>query len=157
HCGAILEGAGMPNLPVGMVAGDDVLESVREWISRGIDLSHLETGEPISSVVNRLVAANVYFGARPITQALAGGARIVLTGRVADASLTLGPAIARFGWAFDDWAALAGASVAGHLIECGAQATGGLWRRWDQVTDPASIGYPIAEIEPDGSCVIAKP
>jgi hypothetical protein len=157
RCGAILLGAGMPELPLGMVAGDDVRERVPEWTSQGIDLSHLETGEPISSVVNRLVAANVYFGARLITQALAGGARIVLTGRVADASLTLGPAIARFGWAFDDWAALAGASVAGHLIECGAQATGGLWHRWDQVADPASIGYPIAEIAPDGSCVIAKP
>ena len=124
-----------------------------DWMEQGIDLSHLETGEPISTVANRLVAANVYFGARPIAQALAGGARIVLTGRVADASLTLGPAVARFGWKWDDWPALAGASVAGHLIECGAQATGGLWHRWDQLADPAGIGYPIAEIEPDGSCV----
>jgi hypothetical protein len=157
RCGEILEAAAMPGTPLGMVAGDDVLDRVPAWVSEGIELSHLETGEPISSVVNRLVAANVYFGARPIAQALFGGARIVLTGRVADASLTLGPAIARFGWALDDWPALAGASVAGHLIECGAQATGGLWHRWDQVTDPACIGYPIAEVEPDGSCVIAKP
>jgi Acyclic terpene utilisation family protein AtuA len=157
RCSEILEAAAMPEMPIGMVSGDDVLDRVPQWMEQGIDLSHLETGEPISTVVNRLVAANVYFGARPIADALAGGARIVLTGRVADASLTLGPAVFRFGWKWDDWPALAGASVAGHLIECGAQATGGLWHRWDQLADPAGIGYPIAEIEPSGSCVIAKP
>ncbi len=156
RCGAILEAGALGDLPIGMVAGDDVLDRVPRWIDEGIDLSHLETGEAISSVVGRLVAANVYFGARPIAQALAGGARVVLSGRVADASLTLGPAAERFGWRWDDYTALAGASVAGHLIECGAQATGGLWHRWDEVEDPASIGYPIAVIEADGSCSITK-
>jgi hypothetical protein len=157
RCGGILEAAGMGAIPVGMVTGDDVLGQVPGWIEQGIDLSHLETGDAISSVADRLVAANAYFGARPIAQALEGGARIVLTGRVADASLTLGPAVNHFGWKWDDWPRLAGASAAGHLIECGAQATGGLWHRWDQLDDPAGIGYPIAEIEADGSCVIAKP
>jgi hypothetical protein len=157
RCGEILLEAGMPELPIGMVSGDDALDRVPNWVEQGIDLAHLETGESISTVASRLVAANVYFGARPIADALAGGARIVVTGRVADASLTLGPAVARFGWKWDDWAALAGASVAGHLIECGAQATGGLWHQWDQLGDPAGIGYPIAEIDSDGSCVIAKP
>ncbi len=79
-----------------------------------------------------------------------------MTGRVADASLTLGPAVAHHGWQWDDWDCLAGASAAGHLIECGAQATGGLWHRWDQLADPAGIGYPIAEIEADGCCAIGK-
>jgi hypothetical protein len=157
RCGQILEAAGMPEMPLGMVSGDDVLDRVPEWIDQGIDLSHLETRDAISTVKNRLVAANVYFGARGIAEALDGGARIVLTGRVADASLTLGPAITHFGWRWDDWNSLAGASAAGHLIECGAQATGGLWHRWDQLVDPAGIGYPIAEIESDGSCAIAKP
>ena len=157
RCGAILEAAGMPEIPLGMVSGDDVLERVPRWIAEGIDLSHLETGDPISSVSDRLVAANVYFGARGIVEALAGGARIVLTGRVADASLTLGPAVAHHGWRWDDWNSLAGASAAGHLIECGAQATGGLWHRWEQLADPAGIGYPIAEIGADGSCAITKP
>ncbi len=157
RCGGLLEAAGLGAMPLGMVTGDDVLERVPRWIELGIDLSHLETGDPIASVADRLVAANVYFGARPIAVALEGGSRIVLTGRVADASLTLGPAAAHFGWKWDDWAALAGASAAGHLIECGAQATGGLWRHWDQVVDPAGIGYPIAEIESGGSCVITKP
>ena len=157
RCGLILEAAGMPAMPIGMVAGDDVLDRVPRWIEQGMDLAHLETGKAISTVATRLVAANVYFGARPIAQALAGGARVVLTGRVADASLTLAPAAHRFGWRWDDWAALAGASVAGHLIECGAQATGGLWHRWDDLADPAGIGYPIAEIEQGGACVITKP
>ena len=81
----------------------------------------------------------------------------MLTGRVADASLTLGPAAAHHGWAWDDWDRLAGASAAGHLIECGAQATGGFWHGWDQLPDLAGIGYPIAEIAADGSAVITKP
>jgi hypothetical protein len=88
---------------------------------------------------------------------MCGGARIVLTGRVADASLTLGPAVARHDWAWDDWDRLAGASAAGHLIECGAQVTGGLWHQWDQLPDLAGIGYPIAEVAADGSSVITKP
>ena len=85
------------------------------------------------------------------------GARIVVTGRVADASLTLGPAVAHFGWEFDEWPRLAGASTAGHLIECGAQATGGLWSGWAEMPDLAGIGYPIAEIAEDGSFAITKP
>ena len=157
RCGGILEAAGMAAMPLGMVTGDDVLGRVPGWIEQGIDLSHLETGDAITSVADRLVAANVYFGARPIARALEGSSRIVVTGRVADASLTLGPAVAHFGWKWDDWSRLAGASVAGHLIECGAQATGGLWHRWDQLADPAGIGYPIAEIEEGGGCVITKP
>jgi hypothetical protein len=117
----------------------------------------METGAPITAVADRLVVANAYLGAQPITAALQGGATIVLTGRVADASLTLGPACARFGWAWDDWPRLAGASVAGHIIECGAQATGGLWHRWDEIEDLANVGYPIAEIAGDGSSRITKP
>ena len=92
-----------------------------------------------------------------IAVGLRQGSRIVLTGRVADASLTLGPSAARFGWDWDDWDRLAGASTAGHLIECGAQATGGLWSGWAELPDLAGIGYPIAEIESDGSFAISKP
>ncbi len=149
--------AGQGGAAVAVVTGDDLLDRLPQLIGEGVDLAHLETGEPITAVADRLVCANAYLGARPIAEALAGGARIVLTGRVADASLTLGPALAHFGWARDDWPRLAGASVAGHIIECGAQATGGLWHRWDQLEDPAGIGYPIAAIEADGSCQITKP
>ncbi len=105
--------------------------------------------EPIAS-------ANAYLGARPIVEALGGGARIVVTGRVADASLTLGPAVYEFGWKWDDWDRLAGGSVAGHLIECGAQVTGGLYRHWRKM-QLAHVGYPIAEVESDGTATITKP
>ena len=148
---------GSAETAIGVVTGDDVLPLVPEWIAQGIELSHLETGEPISTVAPRLVAANVYYGARPIAEALRQGARLVVTGRVADASLTLGPAAAHFGWRWDDWPRLAGASVAGHLIECGAQATGGLWKGWKELPDYAGIGYPIAEMAADGSCTLTKP
>jgi hypothetical protein len=157
RCAKILETAGLGGLPLAVVEGDDILPMVREWDAAGVDLSHLETGRPIGDVVDRLVSASAYLGARPIAQGLTEGARVVLTGRVADASLTLGPACAHFGWAWDDWPRLAGASVAGHVIECGAQATGGLWHKWDEVPDLAGIGYPVAELHDDGSSVITKP
>ncbi|MBX6316475.1 MAG: DUF1446 domain-containing protein, partial [Isosphaeraceae bacterium] len=144
-------------MPVGVVSGDDILGRIPHWIEEGVALDHLETGEPIATVADRLVCANAYLGARPIAEALQQGARIVLTGRVADASLTLGPAVAAFGWAWDDWPRLAGATVAGHLIECGAQATGGLWHKWNEVPDLAGIGYPIAEVRDDGTAIITKP
>lgn len=156
-CAERLVGQGQGETALGVVTGDDILASIARWSDDGIDLSHMETGEPISSVADRLVCANAYLGARPIAETLSAGARIVVTGRVADASLTLGPACARFGWAWDDWTRLAGASVAGHIIECGAQATGGLWHRWEEVPDLENVGYPIAEVAADGSCVITKP
>lgn len=156
RCAAILKAAGLADVPVGMVAGDDLLGAIPGWIRDGVDLAHMETGAPISSVADRLVSANAYLGAGPIAESLSAGARIVVTGRVADASLTLGPALAHFGWAPDDWPRLAGATVAGHIIECGAQATGGMWHRWNEVPDLDNIGYPIAELHPDGSCVLTK-
>ncbi len=149
--------ADLGDLAIGIVAGDDVLEQIPEWMNSGLTLDHLETGEPLSMVADRLQSASVYLGARPIAEALGQGARIVLTGRVADASLTLGPAVVHHGWGWDDWDRLAGASAAGHLIECGAQVTGGLWHEWDQLHDLAGIGYPIAEVAADGSSVITKP
>jgi hypothetical protein len=103
-----------------------------------------------------VVSANAYLGARPIAEALDQLARFVISGRVADASLTLGPAVHEFHWAWDDWNSLAGGSVAGHMIECGAQATGGFYPHWNEI-DLANVGYPIAELSPDGSCVITKP
>ena len=108
-------------------------------------------------MADRLQSANAYLGARPIADALGADARLVITGRVADASLTLGPAADHHRWSWDDWDRLAGASAAGHLIECGAQVTGGLWHEWDQLPDLGGIGYPIAEVAGDGSSVITKP
>jgi hypothetical protein len=156
-CGAILDGFGLGTVALGVIDGDDCLGRIPDWIRQGLDLAHMETGEPITKVADRLVCANAYLGARPIAESLLQGARIVVTGRVADASLTLGPACAAFGWGWDDWTRLAGASVAGHLIECGAQATGGLWHRWDEIEDLAGVGYPIAEVFADGSSILTKP
>ncbi len=156
RCAGLMAKEGLADVALGVVSGDDILEKIPGWVREGEPLAHLETGAPIATVADRLVAANVYLGARPIADALTAGARIVITGRVADASLTLGPACARFGWAWDDWPRLAGASVAGHLVECGAQATGGLWHRWEEIDDLTGIGYPIAEVREDGSSVITK-
>jgi hypothetical protein len=157
RCAAWLEMAGQAERPIGVVTGDDILERIPRWVDAGVNLDHMETGAPIRTVLARLVVANAYLGARPIADALAAGSALVITGRVADASLTLGPACARFGWAWDDWTRLAGASVAGHIIECGAQATGGLWHHWDQLDDLAGVGYPIAELAADGTSVVTKP
>ena len=155
-CGSILGRAGQGGMPLAVVTGDDVLARIGDWVRDGVDLAHLDTGEPIASVLDRLVSANAYLGAREIADGLAGGARAVITGRVADASLTVGPAVEFFGWCWDDLDRLAGASVAGHLIECGAQATGGLWHHWAEVPDLAGVGYPIAEVRSDGSSVLTK-
>jgi hypothetical protein len=157
RCARMLAGGDLARSLIAVVTGDDVLNRIPSWIEEGVDLSHLETGEPIARIAGRLVAANVYLGAHSIAVGLRQGARIVLTGRVADASLTLGPAAAHFGWDWDDWNRLAGASTAGHLIECGAQATGGLWSGWAELPDFAGMGYPIAEIAEDGSFAITKP
>ena len=110
------------------------------------------TGAPI-------VSANAYLGAEAIADALRAGAEIVVAGRVADPSLTVGPALAHYGWAVDDWDRIAGATMAGHLLECGAQVTGGYFADpgYKDVPDLATVGYPTAEVEPDGGCVITKP
>jgi hypothetical protein len=152
----VLAAAGLEDTTIGMVAGDDLLAALPDLRHAGCRFENLDTGQPLSELISPVVSANAYLGARPIVAALEQNARLVITGRVADASLTVGPAVHEFGWAWDDWASLAGASVAGHLIECGAQVTGGLYRHWQHL-DLATVGYPIAEIAADATCVITKP
>ena len=128
----LLAKPGLGDEPIGVVTGDDL--AVADWPSCRRPAADSRISTPASRSTLRkqpVVSANAYLGARPIADALAGGARFVITGRVADASLTVGPAMHEFGWAWDDWNRLAAASVAGHLIECGAQATGGLYRHWE--------------------------
>ena len=153
---AILDAAGLGAYKIGVVTGDDLLPRLDELLAAGHRLDHLDNGSPLSAIRDRVVSANAYLGSRPIAEALGLGANVVITGRVADACLTVGPAVHEFGWAWDDWDRLASASVAGHVIECGAQATGGLWCNW-QETDLAEVGYPIAEIAADGSFAVSKP
>src|SRR5439155_13588337 len=114
-------------------------------------------GEPLATVRPRVVSANAYLGARPLADALSRGVSVVVAGRVADASLTLGPAVHEFGWAWDDWDHLAAGTVAGHLVECGAQATGGLWCNWRDAPDLGAVGYPIAEMTAGGTFRLTKP
>jgi hypothetical protein len=144
---------------IAVVQGDDLMPRLNELLEEGHLLHHLDTGEPLTAVRERVVSANVYLGAKPIVEALKQGARLVITGRVADVSLTVGPAAYEFGWGFGaaDFDRLAAATVAGHLIECGAQVTGGLWIHADEQTRLEEVGYPIAEIAEDGTFVITKP
>lgn len=153
----ILRSAGLNERAVGVVSGDDILPRLDELMAAGHPLTNLDTGAALTTIRSRIVSANAYLGARPIAEALAAGASVVITGRVADASLTLAPAVHEFGWDWRDWDRLCGATVAGHLIECGAQATGGLWCHWQEAPDLADVGYPIAEIEPGGAFTITKP
>jgi Acyclic terpene utilisation family protein AtuA len=153
----ILKKAGLDNRRVATVTGDDLFPRLDELMSQGHALANMDTGEPLSSVWSRVVSANAYLGAKPIADALKLGASVVITGRVADASLTVGPAAHEFGWAWDDWDRLSAGTVAGHLIECGAQVTGGLWCNWQEAPDLANVGYPIVEIEPSGLFRVTKP
>jgi hypothetical protein len=144
-------------LKIGVVLGDDILGRLRDLMSQGIPLKNMETGESLSTVADRLMCANVYFGAWPVVEALRQGAQIVVTGRTTDTGLTLAPMIHEFGWQKDDWDKLAAGTVAGHILECGGQASGGNFSAdWRSVPDLARIGFPIAEATPDADIVITK-
>jgi hypothetical protein len=140
---------------IAYVAGDNLLSRLDELVAAGVDLAHLETGEPIGDT-SRFISANAYFGCWGIVEALAAGADIVVTGRTTDAAVVCGPAAWHHGWARDDWDALAGAVVAGHVIECGTQATGGNYSFFTEVPGMARTGFPWAEVAADGSSVIGK-
>jgi hypothetical protein len=154
RAGDILAKAGLAK-KVAVVSGDDLMPRLDTLLATQ-PFTNLDTGEKLASIRPRVVSANAYLGARPIADALEGGADIVITGRVADASLTVGPALHEFRWRLDDWDRLCGASVAGHLIECGAQACGGLWCNWRGVTDWTDIGYPFVDLADDGSFTISS-
>ncbi len=137
------------------VHGDDLMPRLDELLAAGVRLDHMDEGRPLAPIRDRVVSANAYLGAWPIAEALREGAQIVVTGRVTDAALTLGPLVHEHGWAWDDWDRLAAGIVAGHVLECGAQATGGNVTDWRRVP-PLDVGYPIAEVAADGSFVVTK-
>ncbi len=144
-------------LTIGVVTGDDLLGRLDGLLARGHDLVNLDTGRPLRDVRDRVLAANAYLGAWPVADALRRGADVVITGRVTDTGLTLAPMIHAFGWRSDDWDRLAAGTVAGHTIECGAQATGGnCGLDWEHIPDLANVGYPIVEAHPDGTFDITK-
>ena len=144
-------------LKIGVVTGDNILMRLDDLLAHGVELRNMDTGEALSTVRARVRSANVYLGAFPIAQALQEGADIVITGRCSDVALSMGPAIHEFGWKADDWDKLAASVVGGHVIECGAQATGGNCQvDWETMPDMAQIGYPILEAEADGRFAITK-
>lgn len=153
----LLHAAGLGDIAIAAVSGDDLLPDLDAHLAAGETLAHLDQGTALSEIRPQLASANAYLGAAGIVEALSAGARIVITGRVADASLTVGPAVYEFGWKWTDWDLLAVASVAGHLIECGAQVTGGMFSGNAEGLSLEHLGYPIAELSADGSVVITKP
>ena len=154
---AVAKKLGIKGLKIGVVVGDDILGCLDTLKAKGIDLKNMETRENLDKVKDRIVSANVYFGARPLVEALKQGAQIIVTGRTTDTALTYAPMIYEFGWAWDDWDKLATGVVSGHILECGGQASGGNFSAdWKSVPDLAHIGFPIAEAYSNGEVIITK-
>jgi hypothetical protein len=149
---------GIDDLRVATVTGDDITARIGELTAGGIDLRNIDTGADIATIRDRIVFAVAYLGAGPVVDALDRGADVVVTGRVADASLFVAPMVHELGWSWDDWDRLAVAVVLGHLMECSGQATGGNFSGdWWNVPDLDRIGYPICEVSEDGSALLTKP
>ena len=144
------------NPSIAYVAGDDLTPRLVELMDSGNDFPHLDTGQPLGDLAKRIVTANAYIGCWGIVEALNQGADIVVTGRATDAAVVAGPAAWHHGWQRDDWDELAGAIVAGHVIECGGQATGGNYSFFTEIEDLTYPGFPWAEVSADGSSVIGK-
>lgn len=156
---ALLDVARAQKIPitVGTVTGDDITDQLDRILSRGIELRNMDTDAPLASIRDRVQRANVYLGAFPVAEALKRGADIVVSGRIADAALVMGPMIHEFGWGATDWDKLSAGIIAGHVAECGAQGSGGNCQvDWETIPHLADIGYPIIEAEPDGSFVATK-
>jgi hypothetical protein len=142
---------------IGVVTGDDILGRLDEFAASGVEITNMETGEPLSAVRDRVQSANVYLGAEPLVEALKGGAQIVVGGRLTDTGLTLAPLAYEFDWSFGDWDKIAAGTIAGHIIECGAQASGGNCQYdWQNIPDLANVGFPIVEAKANGEFVVTK-
>ena len=145
-------------LKIATVEGDNILDRLDRLEAQGYALKNMDDGSDIGGIRDRITSANVYLGVAPVVQALRGGAEVVITGRNTDTSLFLAPMIHEFGWRMDELDKLASGVCIGHLIECGAQVTGGNYTGgWDRVPDLARVGWPIAEVSEDGTAVITKP
>ncbi len=143
-------------LRLAVIDGDDIAPRLGELRAQGVDLRNLETGESFAPYAGRALSANAYFGARPVVEALRGDPDIVICGRVTDTGITLAPLVHAFGWSATDYDRIAHGIVAGHIIECGAQATGGNFTDWRKVPSFVDVGFPVVECAPDGSFVVTK-
>ncbi len=147
---------GAGGLKVGIIEGDDILQRIPDLIAAGDELANMDDGRPLSIVAERVTSANVYIGAGPVAECLAQGADIVIGGRITDPALVAGPLLHEFGWRTDDYDRLAAATIAGHIVECGPQCTGGNFTGWREVDDFVRIGYPVIEAHADGTFFVTK-
>jgi len=146
-----------PELKVAVVLGDDIYDRLDDLLARGHEMRDMDTGALLSSIRKRIQSANAYIGAFPLAAALATGADVVIAGRSTDTALALAPMVHRFGWKETDYDLLAAGTIAGHIVECGAQCTGGNSQcDWQSIPDMANIGYPIIEAAANGTFVITK-
>jgi hypothetical protein len=160
-CGAAVEALAAElgvadKVKLGVVSGDDLYDDLDALLASGETLASMETGRPLSDIRGQVQSANVYIGAPSIVRALELGANVIVAGRVTDTSVALAPMIHHFGWAPDDWDKLAAGVVAGHIIECGCQCTGGNFTDWHLVPDHRNMGYPLVEAHADGTFVVTK-
>lgn len=142
---------------IGIITGDDILPRLDELLEKGIELKNMDTREPLSAIRDKVQSANVYLGAMPLLEALNQGANVVIAGRVTDTGLTLAPLMHEFGWSANDWDRIAAGTIAGHIIECGAQCSGGNCQfDWQNIPDLANVGFPIIEARASGEFVVTK-
>ncbi|RMH18980.1 MAG: DUF1446 domain-containing protein [Acidobacteria bacterium] len=153
---AVARELGLSGVRVGVVEGDDLLPRLPELVARGHRFENMDTGEPIAAHLEKMSSANAYLGAEPVIEALRQDALIVLCGRVTDTALALAPLMHEHGWQPGDWDRLAAGTIAGHVIECGPQCTGGNFTRFWEVPDLWNVGYPLVEGYADGSFVVTK-
>lgn len=153
----VAKNLGISKLKIAVVLGDDIKDRIDEIVNSGSGLNNMETDEPIVTVKDKILSANVYFGALPIVEGLKAGADIVITGRTTDTGLTLAPMIYEFGWDKNNYDLMSAGTVAGHILECGAQSSGGNFLgNWQSIPNMAEVGFPIAEAYPNGEFIITK-
>jgi hypothetical protein len=144
-------------LKIGVITGDDILGRLEEFAEKGVEITNMETGEPLEAIRDKVQSANVYLGAAGLVEALDKGAQVVVGGRLTDTGLTLAPLMHEFGWKFDQWDLVSAGTIAGHIIECGAQCSGGNCQyEWQSIPDLAHVGFPIVEASPNGEFIITK-
>ncbi|MFK7766777.1 MAG: acyclic terpene utilization AtuA family protein [Mariniblastus sp.] len=153
---AVIKELGLEGMKIGIVEGDDILADLETLIDDGEEFKNMDNGQPLKPYLDKVKTANVYIGAEPIVEALKQGADIVITGRATDPSIVLAPLMYEFDWSIEDMDMMAAGTIAGHIVECGAQCTGGNYVHWKEIPDMANIGYPVVEASPDGSFVVTK-
>ena len=144
-------------IKIGIIEGDDITNKLDDLLDKGANLSNMDTNENISKIKDKICSANVYINSYTVKEALDLGANIVLAGRVSDPGLTLGPLLHEFGWSNIEYNKIASGTLAGHIIECGAQCTGGNFTKWYDVKQLENIGYPIVEVSNNGDFTVSKP